>query len=157
MKEIASYSIEEQTRFRSHGVQKSIKLHIPEYPYVFPLQFCKKYYFCMNIASLIKYYYNMFSFLNQSKVPELLQNKYLLVIIAFIIWMLFFDTNKISTQFVLNRKIKSLETQIADYKAKIGQSKKDAIDLELNKEKYARENYYMHTPGEDVYIMNSKK
>ncbi len=84
-------------------------------------------------------------------------NKYLLVTFAFAIWMLFFDANKVTTHLALNRKVKELEREVADYKAKIVQAKKDAIDLEVNKEKYAREKYYMHQPGEDVYIMDSKK
>ncbi len=80
-------------------------------------------------------------------------NKYLWVIVAFILWMAFFDSHRISIQWALSRKVHTLENQVQDYQQKIVQAKKDAIDLEVNKEKYAREKYYMHTPGEDVFIM----
>lgn len=46
-----------------------------------------------------------------------------------------------------------MEQDKEEYLDKIEQAKQDRLDLEVNKEKFAREQYYMHKSGEEVYIM----
>ena len=89
------------------------------------------------------------------------KGKYFVVLFLFILWMLFFDSNRVSNQLRLNKKTEQLEKDIETYENKIKKAKADKIDLEVNKEKFAREKYYLHSPDEDVFIIddsnNSKK
>ncbi|MBK8722693.1 MAG: septum formation initiator family protein [Saprospiraceae bacterium] len=88
-----------------------------------------------------------------NKLPNFLQNKYRLVLFVFIVWMAFFDKNDFYTQWKLQSVINKLETDKAYYLQQIDDIKKDKSDLEANKEKYAREHFYMHKSDEDVFIM----
>lgn len=44
-----------------------------------------------------------------------------------------------------------------EYTEKIEQAKKERLDLEVNKEKFAREKYYMKKNNEDVFIIEENK
>lgn len=82
-----------------------------------------------------------------------LMNPFLLTAVAFLVWMTFFDKGRWPVQMKLSSVVNDLEQECVDYKNKIEQAKSDKIDLENNLEKYAREKYYMHKPGEQVYII----
>ena len=69
------------------------------------------------------------------------------------VWMTFFDKGRWPIQLKLSSVAQELEQECEDYKGKIEQAKSDKVDLENNLEKYAREKYYMHKPGEQVYII----
>ena len=43
------------------------------------------------------------------------------------------------------------------YEQKIEEAKGDQLDVQLNKEKYAREKYFMSRTNEDVFIIGEKK
>jgi len=83
-------------------------------------------------------------------------NWYFLILLAFITWMVFFDGNDISTQFRLRNKLVSLEEEKIDLKEKIVQTSKELVALRENKEKFAREKYYMKKDNEDVFIIDKK-
>ena len=83
--------------------------------------------------------------------------KFVVAFVLFAIWMLFFDGNRISNQMKLSKKSEQFKSDIELYKEKIIKAKADKIDLEVNKEKYAREKYYLHHPDEDVFIINKEK
>jgi len=70
--------------------------------------------------------------------------------------MVFFDSNDISTQFRLRNKLVSLEEEKIDLKEKIVQTSKELVALRENKEKFAREKYYMKKDNEDVFIIDKK-
>jgi len=91
------------------------------------------------------------------QVPAPLRNKYFLVLALFFAWMIFFDRHDFITQWQLQRSVNKLEQEKEDYTEKIEQAKKDRLDLEVNKEKFAREKYYMKKRNEDVFIMESTK
>jgi cell division protein FtsB len=80
-------------------------------------------------------------------------NRFLIVFIAFIVWMTFFDKGRWPVQLKLGNVMDDLEQEAEDYQEKIIKAKADKIDLENNLEKYAREKYYMHKPGEEVFII----
>jgi len=88
-----------------------------------------------------------------NKLPKILQNKYRLVLFVFILWMAFFDRHDFYTQWKLHSVINNLESDKAYYLKQIDDIKKDKSDLEANKEKYAREHFYMHKSDEEVFIM----
>jgi len=93
-----------------------------------------------------------------------LGNKYILVLLGFIIWMLFLDNYSYIEHRILNKEINELENNIEYYKNEIY---KDSVKIKKLKndaeiEKYAREKYYMKRENEDVYIIehennNTKK
>jgi cell division protein FtsB len=86
---------------------------------------------------------------------KMIANRYILVLLFFIIWMLFLDNYSYLEHRVLNQEIDEIEDNIDYYKAEI---KKDSIKIKELKnddrvEKYGREVYYMKGPNEDVYII----
>ena len=85
-------------------------------------------------------------------VPENFINKFVITGFAFFIWMIFFDKNKWINQYQLSQSIYRLEKEKKNLAGLIQDAKKDKMDLDLNKEKYAREKYYMHKDNEDVFI-----
>ena len=90
------------------------------------------------------------------KVLNYLNNFYIIVLLVFIIWMLFFDSNDLITQFSKKAKIEELKRQREYYSEKIGEIQSDIEELRTNEatlEKFAREKYLMKKDNEDVYIV----
>ncbi len=84
-----------------------------------------------------------------------LSNKYIWVLLFFVIWMLFLDNYSWLNHRVLDKEIDELEENKQYYKDEIG---KDQQNIKLLKnpdqvEKYAREKYYMKRDSEDIYII----
>lgn len=84
------------------------------------------------------------------------RNYYLVSGVAFLIWMLFFDSNDIYSQYQLKSKRTELESEKRYYIEKIEEVKADRQAL-LNDqellEKFAREKYYMKKNDEDVFVI----
>ncbi len=92
---------------------------------------------------------------NKYPILKILGNRYVLVIIFFIAWILFLDNYSYLEHRVLDKKIDELEENRDYY---INEIKKDSTSIrELNDpnqtEKYAREKYYMKRENEDIYII----
>lgn len=85
-------------------------------------------------------------------IPDNLINKFVITGFAFFIWMFFFDKNKWINQYQLSQSIYRLEKEKKNLAGLILDARKDKTDLDQNKEKYAREKYYMHKDNEDVFI-----
>ena len=86
-------------------------------------------------------------------IPAPLYNRYLIVLVVFSVWVLFFDKHDIVTQWKLNRTVEKLEADQAYYARKIREAENDRYDLDVNREKYAREQYYLKKDNEDVFII----
>ena len=74
----------------------------------------------------------------------------------FLIWLTFFDSNDLYSQYKLARKINSLNADKAYYIEKIDEVKKDREELLSNPdllEKFAREKYLMKKQSEDLYVV----
>ena len=87
---------------------------------------------------------------------RILLNKYFVVTVIFMLWMLFFDNNNIGvwvrTRMMLHRQentIRHLQEQIEETEKRLYPltSVKDSL------ERFAREEYFFHEDGEDVYIV----
>jgi cell division protein FtsB len=92
-------------------------------------------------------------------VLKILKNKYFLVIIGLILWLLYFDKNDVFTQFELVSKCNKLNVEKNYYIAEIENNKKDIIELQNNKESletFAREKYLMKRDNEDVFVFVQK-
>jgi len=93
--------------------------------------------------------------LRHQKIVRFLSNKYVLVLLVFVIWMLFFDENSYLTHRELNKEKSKLEKSIQYYKKEISKDKKNIKQLKDSNllEKYARETYFFKRDNEDVYII----
>lgn len=89
-----------------------------------------------------------------NELPQPFRNKYSLTAILFFVWICLFDRNNLWVQWSLRSSISNLEEEKKNYIKQIKQVKEDRKDLEANKEKFARENYFMHKVDEDVYILS---
>ena len=99
------------------------------------------------------------AWLNRFWLLKILVNRYALVLLFFIIWMVFLDNYSYLEHRVLNKEIDLLEENINYYKKEI---KEDSIRIKKLKnedqvEKYAREKYYMKRENEDIYIIEFEK
>lgn len=86
---------------------------------------------------------------------KIITNTYVLILTAFIIWMLFFDENSYLTHREFNKEIEKLEFWIAYHEDKIKKDKKTIRKLQnpIQLERYAREKYLMKKENEDIYII----
>ena len=95
------------------------------------------------------------------RLIQLFRNKYFLAIVAFGIWMLFFDKNDMLTQFEYRTEVKKLQEEKNFYVKETASVKKDLSELDSNlntAEKFAREKYFMKKDNEDVFVVvNSDK
>lgn len=80
-------------------------------------------------------------------------NKYSVAAFLFFTWLMFFDKHNLLTQWKLRQTVSELEDAKKEYDDLLVAAMKEKENLEKNKEKFAREKYYMHKPGEDVYII----
>lgn len=86
-------------------------------------------------------------------VPAPLRNRYFLILLLFVGWMIFFDKHDVLTQWRLQSTVDQLNDEKAFYTEQIEHAEQERLELEINKEKIAREKYYMKRPGEDVFII----
>lgn len=94
-----------------------------------------------------------------NKIPSYLKNRYSLVILFFLVWMLFFDQNDIITQIKLKQRLNKIEKQKEYYNDEIArtQSELDNLLNDDNKlEKFAREKYLMKRNNEDLFIISEE-
>jgi len=84
-----------------------------------------------------------------------LSNRYIIILLFFVVWILFLDDASFLRHRVLNKEIKDLEKSKKYYQNEIIKDQKQINELQdLNKiEHYAREKYYMKKPNEDVYVI----
>ncbi len=92
---------------------------------------------------------------DNNPVLKFLSNKYVLVLVFFIVWMLFLDTYSYLEHRWLDKEINELETNKEYYQNEITKDKKSIKTLKNPHqiEKYAREKYYMKKDSEDIYII----
>lgn len=90
------------------------------------------------------------------KLISIFINKYFLITAAFVVWLLFFDSNNILNRLKYHHKLKDLEQEKKFY---LNEIRNDSIlthkllndSLEL--ERYAREKYMMKKEKEDVFLV----
>lgn len=87
------------------------------------------------------------------RVPAPFRNRYFLALVIFVGWLIFFDKHDVLTQWKLQRTVNKLEQDKDYYSKEIKRAEQKRLDLEVNKEKYAREQYYMKKNNEEVFII----
>ncbi len=82
-------------------------------------------------------------------------NKYVLIILLFVIWMLFLDTNSWLIHRELDQEIQELNDNKKYYIKEIVKDQKDIKILKDSSEleKFAREEYFMKRDDEEIYII----
>jgi cell division protein DivIC len=90
------------------------------------------------------------------KIPAAFRNKYFLTILIFIIWLLLFDSNNLIDRYRDMRELHKLKKDREYYIKRIEADSKKLHELKTdnqNLEKFAREQYLMKKPDEDLYII----
>ena len=91
----------------------------------------------------------------KNRLFKLIKSTYGIIIILFIFWMIFFDSNSLIIHNELNNDINELDVQKSYYEKEIA---KDKIELQLIQtdsglEKYAREKLFMKKDNEEVFLI----
>lgn len=96
-----------------------------------------------------------FKQIRENKFIKFITNKYVAVLLFFVIWMLFFDENSYLNHRELNQEIDKLENANDYFKEEINADNKIINNLNNpdSLEKYAREEYKMKKENEDIYII----
>lgn len=92
-----------------------------------------------------------------NKLPPYVRNRYFLALVLFMGWMVFMDRHDVMTQLQLRSTVNRLEAELHGYDAKIDQAEAARLDMESNRERFARESYYMQKDNEDVFIIVPEK
>lgn len=89
------------------------------------------------------------------KIPSFFKNMYFIIIVSFLIWMLFFDSNSYLVHRELNKNILKLEKQKDFYKEGIKEDTKELnkIKTDSGLEEYAREKLFMKKEDEEIFII----
>ncbi|WP_439698927.1 septum formation initiator family protein [Mucilaginibacter sp. AW1-7] len=98
--------------------------------------------------------------ISMKRLISLFKNKFFLVTLAFVVWMIFFDKNDLFSQYEYRTQVNKLKKERDFYKAQTDQVTKELNELTSNRqqlEKFAREKYLMKKDNEDVYLIVPEK
>ncbi|MEX2597388.1 MAG: septum formation initiator family protein [Salibacteraceae bacterium] len=93
------------------------------------------------------------------RIPRIFRNRYAITIIAFGVWMLFFDQNNLINQIELKAELYQLKSDKEYYQSEIATIKEDLKELlsdDEKLEKFAREKYFMKKENEDIFLFVSE-
>lgn len=94
--------------------------------------------------------------LADSRALKVAGNKYVVVTVFFLVWILFIDTGNLFVWFGDMKTVSVQEQQKEYYRNAIRETEAKLDELEANKdslEKFAREQYLFHEPDEEVFII----
>jgi cell division protein DivIC len=94
------------------------------------------------------------------KLPKPLRNKYLILFLLFILWVVFIDDYNLINQSKIKNTVDDLKIQKEFY---ISEIKSDSIELyklqndPAEQERFAREKFLMKKENEDIFIIREKE
>jgi cell division protein FtsB len=94
------------------------------------------------------------------RLIDLFKNKYFLVTVAFVVWMVFFDKNDLLSQYQYHQEVGKLKHERDFYKDQTVKVSKDLDELTSDPkklEKFVREKYLMRKDNEDVFVIVKEK
>src|SRR5690554_1951088 len=99
----------------------------------------------------------MYKKLKNKRWFRVMSNKYVLILLIFVVWMLFVDTKSWLVHRELNEELKDLENNMEYFKNEIANDKEflKQLDDSTEMEKFAREQYYLKKENEDIYIIEN--
>ena len=89
-------------------------------------------------------------------IQKYVLNKYFITVFLFLVWMIFFDNTSFLVVNELNGEINKYEKQLEYYKTEYQKNDdfyKKLMNNKSEKEKFARENYFMKKPNEEIFIL----
>ncbi len=93
------------------------------------------------------------------KITIVIKNKYFIAFILFVVWIAFFDEHSFVAHKENIGQLKYLKEQQEYYEGKIAADQQKLQELNAGKEeleKYAREQFYMSKPNEDLFIISEE-
>jgi cell division protein FtsB len=90
---------------------------------------------------------------------RILKNRYFIVTVAFIVWLVFFDNNNLLSRGRTKQTLNELRQQKSYYLHEIAKNKQEILELKTdtaNLEKFAREKYLMKKDGEEVFVIGDE-
>ena len=93
------------------------------------------------------------------KLPRPLRNKYFILFILFLFWIILLDDYNLITQNNIKKKVTDLKNQKAFYINEIKQDSSELSNLRSDsntQEKFAREKFLMRKDNEDIFIIRKK-
>lgn len=92
----------------------------------------------------------------ENKLVRFFSNRYVMILLLFLVWMLFFDENSYLNHRELNHELDKLEKTNEFYTTEAKKDKKLIKNLKDpdSLEKFAREEYRMKRKDEDIYIID---
>ena len=94
------------------------------------------------------------------RLINLFKNRYFLISLAFVVWMIFFDKNDLFSQYQYHQQVSKLKQERDFYQKETAKVRKDLDELTSNPrmlEKFAREKYLMKKDNEDVFVIVQPK
>jgi len=92
----------------------------------------------------------------RDKLPHWMRNRYMITILIFLLWLLLLDPNNMISRVSDIRHRNKLLREREYYIGRIEEDKRKLEELRTsneNLEKYAREQYHMKKPDEDLFII----
>ena len=93
------------------------------------------------------------------KLPKPLRNKYLILFLLFILWIIFIDDYNLINQSKIKNTVDDLKSQKEFYINEIKTDSTELYQLQNNpaeQEKFAREKFLMKKENEDIFIIREK-
>ncbi|NVK04005.1 MAG: septum formation initiator family protein [Flavobacteriia bacterium] len=95
-----------------------------------------------------------------SKWFKIVSNRYVLATFFFAIWMLFLDRHNLGLHIELSQQIEEYEEARSYYQEELERNTRELEELESDPaklEKFAREKYWMHKEGEEVFLISTEE
>ena len=94
------------------------------------------------------------------KLPKPLRNKYLVLFLLFILWIIFIDDYNLINQSKIKNTVNDLKSQKEFYIAEIKSDSTELYKLQndpAEQERFAREKFLMKKENEDIFIIREKE
>ena len=94
------------------------------------------------------------------KLPKPLRNKYLILFLLFILWIVFIDDYNLINQSKIKNTVDDLKSQKEFYIAEIKSDSTELYKLQndsAEQERFAREKFLMKKENEDIFIIREKE
>jgi cell division protein DivIC len=94
----------------------------------------------------------------RDRMPAWMKNKYVLTLLVFLAWIILLDPNNLISRVREIKTLNRLEREKEYYMGRIEEDRRKLNELRTsneNLEKYAREQYRMKRPDEDLFIIVS--
>ena len=95
-----------------------------------------------------------------NKLPKPLRNKYLILFLLFILWVVFIDDYNLINQSKIKNTVDDLKSQKEFYITEIKSDSTELYKLQndsAEQERFAREKFLMKKENEDIFIIREKK